>query len=498
MESDDIKKYLETLIDKFRVEKEKLGENEKGFFNAYGNLSAPCQIDVFLLNKPIEFQLLLISHSTDSKDKEIVVNEPYEPQEFLRKLEEYIKADKKWQRKLPKETLYMSLDGREITYEHIIIGAVGGYFKSMNNLMFINIKKDEMFSIPVMFVDAGIEGIFGDIRKMDYTKIFEGNIKLAKQFANIPPPNQSKQVVTTLPTPRSKGSAVIISSSNMLTNSTGYGVMFFPPVWIDRRPEQNLTEQVMHSPLFRKKAFDIEFLDRKLIFNTDGFVGIEGQNKEEAMKIFNTFFGVAHLYGVFCFAVNEDDIADITIDKNKMEVGGMTMQGHSERMQLLSINQESKSNLRYKIIKQETIREIVNLTNKIINNQIVVSQLTFLLEGYTYMIHSEYSQSFIMDWLIIEKFFANKWDELLNEKEITGSRKRDFKDADKWDAYHKLELLNFVGEIDNDKYQTLREFNTKRNHLVHNGEQIKKEDADTLYKMAFEIVKNSINLQNSN
>ena len=187
---------------------------------------------------------------------------------------------------------------------------------------------------------------------MDYVKIFDGNIKLAKQFASIPPPNGSKQVVTTLPAPRSKGSAVIFSGSNMPTNSRGFGVMFFPPVWIDKKPEQNLTEQVMHSPLFRKKAFDIEFSDKKLIFNTDGFIGIEGENKEEAMKIFNTFFGVAHLYGVFCFAVNEDDIADITIDKNKMEIGGMTMQGHSERMQLIGITQDSKK--QFKIQNNKT------------------------------------------------------------------------------------------------------------------------------------------------
>jgi hypothetical protein len=254
----------------------------------------------------------------------------------------------------------------------------------------------------------------------------------------------------------------------------------------------------MHSPLFRKKAFESELSNKKLIFNTDGFVGIDSQSKEEAMRVFNAFFSVAHIFGVQCFSVNEDDIADITIDKNKMEIGGMSMQGHSERMQLIGINQDSKSNMRFRIIKQETIKQIVDLTNKIINDKVIVSQLTFLLEGYTYYTHSEYSQSFIMDWLIVEKFFAGKWDDLLNKREITGSRKNDFKDADKWDAYHKLELLNFVGEIDNEKYLMLREFNTKRNHLVHNGEQIKQEDADKLYKLALEIVKNNIGLLNGN
>ncbi|MEM0144121.1 MAG: hypothetical protein QXL94_09340 [Candidatus Parvarchaeum sp.] len=498
MES-DMKQYLDGLIEQFRKEKDKLSENEKRFFNAYGNLSAPCQIDVFLLNKPIELQLLLISHSSDSKDKEIVVNGPYEPQNFLNKLEEYVKTDKKWQRILPNETRYRNLDDNsKISYGKIVIGAMASFFKSMNNLMFANIKKDEMFSIPIMFVDAAAEGVFGDIRRIDATKIFEGKVKLAKQLANIPTITQNNKVITALaePNAKTKGSAFVFSGSNMPTNAKGYGVIFYPPIWVDKRPEQTLAEQVMHSPVFRKKAFDFDFLGRKLIFNSDGFIGIEGESKEEAMKVFNTFFGIAHLFGVFCYAVNEDDIADITIDKNKMEIGDITMQGHSERMQLMDITQDSKANQRFKIIKQETIKPIVDLTNKIINNQIIVSQLTFLLEGYTYFIHSEYSQSFIMDWLIIEKYFANKWDELLNKREITGNRKRDFNDADKWDSYHKLELLNFVGEIDNEKYLMLRNFNTKRNHLVHKGEQIKQEDAEILYKLALDIVKSNIDLQN--
>ncbi len=494
MRNEDILKTLDLLIDKFREEEKKIGDREKPFFRGYINLCEPCQIDIFLLEEPIKFQLLLISHDTNCKDKEIVIGGPFKPDEFLIKLEEFLNKDEKWKRILPKESPIKNIDGSEITYGDIAIGTLANYFKSMNNLLFVKIKNNELYNIPVLWVDISIEEIFGDIEKFDYTRFFDEKLDLANKFANAE--QQSKPIVTKLPPPKpgSKGSAVVLSSSNMPTNAQGYGVMFYPPVWIDKRPERALAEQVLKQPLMSKKAFDINFNNKKLIFNLDGFMGMECESKEKAIGVFNTFFGVAHLLGVLCFAVNEDDIAEIKIDTSKGEVGGMMMQGHSERMQLMHWMDSPENNRRFTVIKKETITSIVDLTRKIIVDQVIVSQLIFLLDGFTYLINSEYSQSFIMDWLIVEKFFANKWDKLLKDRNIAGKRKEDFKDIDKWDAYHKLELLNFVREIDDDTYKMLRDFNTKRNRLVHNGEQINYDDAEKLYEFALDIVKKNIGL----
>lgn len=494
--TDKIVKYLDAFIEQFREEENNLKDTEKPFFRGYIDLSEPCQIDVFLLNGQIKFQLLLISHDSDSKDKEVIINGPYEPKDFLEKLEKYVKNDKKWIKALPEAAPIKNLDGSRISYGDIILGALANTFKNMNNLLFANIKSNELYPVPVMFVNVAAEELFGDIELFDYNKFLMEKINLAKQLAQIAANSESNKVVTTLPAPvsGSKGGSVVFSGTNIPTNATGYGVMFYPPVWIDKRPKQSLAEEVMHSPIFRKKAFDIDFMDKKLIFTQDGFIGLECRSVQEATMIFNVIFGIAHLAGYFCFAVNEDDIAQITINKIKYEIGSIAMQGHSERMQLMNI-QNFNYNRRWKVIKKDAIIPIVDLANKIINDQLKVNQIIFLLEGYTYLVNSEYSQSFIMDWLIVEKYFANKWDELLKEKQITGKRKEDFRDVDKWDSYHKLELLNFTGNISNETYDLLRDLNTKRNHLVHKGEPINQDDADKLYKFASNLIRESLRIE---
>ncbi|MBY9021788.1 MAG: hypothetical protein KGD67_12090, partial [Candidatus Lokiarchaeota archaeon] len=71
----ELEKWGQNLIDNFRKEYEKLNELERKHILDYTKYSAPCQIEIFWVSEPMEYQLFVQLYDSDSPDKEIKINE---------------------------------------------------------------------------------------------------------------------------------------------------------------------------------------------------------------------------------------------------------------------------------------------------------------------------------------------------------------------------------------------------------------------------------------
>ena len=114
------------------------------------------------------------------------------------------------------------------------------------------------------------------------------------------------------------------------------------------------------------------------------------------------------------------------------------------------------------------------------------------LESFTHFYNSEYSQSFLFSWLIIEKYISRLFEEMLSEKEVSGKRKKKFKTQDKWSTETKIEVLNFNGIINLDEYNFFIRFNTKRNEFAHKGKTIDQKESKELFEFSENVIENEI------
>lgn len=481
-------KTCNMAINKLRVEYKKLDDSEKANLDNFINLAYPTQIDIFILEGLINFNLFFITHNNKEKDRNIVIRGTYQAGDFLNEVQNFLENNEKWRELIPQNSSWgnsrRKQEGTEISYGEEMINFLLTNLPSGYPIFKPPIKNAVL---PYILLPKNLYGenfsafwFFSDINKDDIDRLFEININFARKSA------QSKQ---------NPASNTITAVSEI----KGYGVYIYPPITIGKLNKPSLAKNVPHPFInIETESFYVEFDGKHMIFRSDGLIGINVSSKDEAIKIFNVYFAVASMLNlIFCFAAKEDDIAGIIIDANKFEIRQIGMGGYSQRRFLMGqINKFDALFVyaRQKITK-ESAEKIANITKRIINNKQLVFILDFFIQGQTYFYNKEYNQSFILEWIIVENVLYDEWKKMLNNKNITGERKNDMYNTIKWDFYHRLELLSYAENINDYDYKLLRELNNKRNKLIHSGEEVSKEDVEKLlnFVLNIRVIKEIIN-----
>ena len=113
------------------------------------------------------------------------------------------------------------------------------------------------------------------------------------------------------------------------------------------------------------------------------------------------------------------------------------------------------------------------------------NDLIFILEAFTFFENTEFKQSYIMSWAVIENFIETKWDEFIQEKKIESDRKNKLKNPSSWSTDYILEALNFAGKIKDREYELLMKLKKKRNGIIHKGVNVSKKEAKECLDLAF-------------
>ncbi len=465
--------WLNDFISKFREEYQKLSTKEQSAISNLNNFFPPCQIEAIWVIKP-EFQIFIITNFQDKNDLEITIHGPIEDvYEGLDILEQILK-DPKWNRELSKEEPRLFLDEKRI-FRTILEGF---FVNTINNIKKSKFSESSEPSISKSYLTKESSGwiIRGNILRKKPIELVNEIIKEAKETSKID----------------------FRPETHPLPGITGHGTYFYPPIWIGEIPKPTLHERFTGIPMmiFSEKILGIEYKKYKIVIEKDGFIAIGIEDKVKAIETLNEIMATALLFNIPAFAIREHELGKAQIDPENMRIISCgwyldTMRGKLSEKRWKELSEFEIKTTRINVSEDEIIH-VIKEAERITSNPEIREYLTFLLEAYAHLKGHEYTQSFIMSWIIIEKYLFKFWHQFLEEYGIKGDRKDKLKNPVIWSIDYVLEILNFTNKLNKENYKILTHLKSRRNNLIHKGKRINEQDAKKCLEIVTSIIKHMI------
>ncbi len=466
MTDDELSLWMKDFILKFREQFDNLSSEEKNQLQDLYNLNKPCQVESFWIRNEelnFDFQFHFFTKFENEKDLKIKVK-VLNSQNYIEALEGYLK-EKKWNRLLS-DSKSSTLKGETYSDRIEIILAMG-----INNFVVNNLAHSERsISTPMFVMLTIINPENPDVLCwMNIGKIQRKNIE-----------EEVYHIISNIKESKFEN---ISSKSERLE---GFGTYFYPPIWIGKHPNAKLKDRVTKKRLiqFSKKVQDIKYKNKILIVNNDGFIAIEG-NKKESTNLLNEIMATAILLDIPASMINESELGRVSINLENREIETPHLKVNSMRTNLFKSQYDTFTDIRIDRIElsEKEISGLFNIAEKITNYKIPKTFLIFYLESYTHFQNYLYPQSFLMSWLIIERFLSLLWKkEVINK--INGKRKEKLENSVRWSADYIIETLNLLNVVPDENYKQLMRLKKKRNKIVHEGREITKIEAEECLNVA--------------
>jgi len=478
-ERQKLKKWLLELIEKFREEYGKLSDEEKRFVGNSG-YQPPCQIEIFWINEPIEWQILVITHDLTRPDKEIIINGPYKGYEFLSKLEKIMKEER-WSRIIPPDSPFYGAKTGTLKYSDIFAGIFQNFKRHIESSIFYRTQKGVRMGWG--FPNNGLcQLTYGRIDELSQEKLITEIITSAK--ANAKEYKKRKISPTT-------------GNLKKEEHLKGYGTYFYPPVWIGEAPKFSFIQKVTGNEFVPPRTILKTRVNGKhVIVRSDGFIGIVHEDKKEVLKLVNVIFGTVLLLNIApCHFARESEISEIEFNPTTLDIRSMTTPITTLRTyQVDPMASRHVFHLRKrKVIPKKDIEKVIEVADSILKNNELSNNVVLLLSAFSHYEESEYPQAFITSWIIIEKHISQLWTRVLREKGLKKKRREKLTNSHLWHADHILEALNMLGKLDDDTYDLLMTLKSNRNKFIHEGAPIKEENAKKALDFAILILRGKIN-----
>jgi len=461
-----VREWLYRLIHEFRERSDKLSDLEREYIAVSGDFRTPCQLEIFWMRNP-EWQFFVMTRHEDREDLEIIINGPYEAYSFLDETEK-IMQEERWKEQVPlsqEEEKYVG----SMSYADCFGDILHSQILQIKNLMFRMRPETGTWggfrlSSPGGWVQF-IQGNIADLDRNEYlSRIFDYLRIRAK------PVSQEESRKKQSPKKR---------------YITGYGTYFYPPIWIGRMPKPTFRQRVHGSiglPIF-DKAFDCNFHQYRLVFNTDGLFAINSESRNEALQILNCILATAFLMGVESQTVRQNEIAKISFRPDGFTISGREEETPTLRTLLGEPLSERAYSLYYtqRVLSKQEILKIVSKAEKIFQEPKISEKAIFLLRANTHLTNSEHSQAFIFAWLLIERHIHELWQQFLEHREVSLPKSRT--------ADAILRNLNRNNLLAKEEYNLLNRMRDERNAFVHKGETISRKMAEECIDFALSTFK---------
>lgn len=499
IEDKEIRDWFHNFITLFRKKYSELSEFERTGIQSVLDFSEPCQVEIFWL-KQSEIYLIMLSKIPERKDMEITIHGPFEGSEFSEKVETML-SEERWQKKIEN---YDEGDGFEIfgepddTLANLLAKQL--YLMMDHAKYFMFHPYDNIHSMGISQIDKNIwtDIRVGNIFKTPYNEKVEQAIEEIKYNAKI-----QDEMIADAPrlireSLKRQSPFKNLPTSMPKEGGHGYGAHLFPPVIIGKiiKPTtRQLLNGITADTTIFNKSFDLDIDGHVVIVNRDGYVFIETNRKEQALKILNLIMAVGTLSLTPMFAVREQDLSIASYDKNRTIVSKQwnPQTLRSQLHKTSSMFDFSLNDDRFEMTKEELV-DVIQSAFEVMENNDLANDLKLFVEALTYNHSTEYSQSFVMSWSIIERYYSNLWENMLNEKKLDKKRLDKLLDSNRWSIDYRLEILNLFEKINEHDYKLIMELKRKRNNFYHGREQISKEDTVKGLKLARKIIDDKLNL----
>lgn len=469
LNKEKLKNWLIELVSSFREEFEKLSPREREVvFSSLSDLSEPCQFLVIWAKDP-EFQIVLVVRSNNLEDKLIEIYGPIENNKLIEFIENEVFKSRIVEI-IGKEKVEISLVTalRNIrSYFDPLMGASKSLFGGRWR---INIAPfDTPYSVCWI-----VKGNLQDFNIKELVANFIEEIKsAAKPSSPSTPPSPPKE------------EKIILK---------GFGTYVYPPIWIGKNLQTiSFKEKVMGGSFLANLEKDriIEtYKNRPLVIRKDGYIAIGETNKGEAQELLNEIMSVLLIRGVPTNVIREGDLGEATIT----ETGGSYSWNPLSSRVLLYEQQYIYNYDSYLVgrilINEENMRKAIKLAEFLTSDDRIKTLLLLFLEAYTYFQSTEYKQSLIIAWVILEEFYIEDlW--LQHISKITSDGKRLGK-LKGWTVDQRLEALHISNVLTDEEYSLLMKIKEARNEVVHEGKMPQKDIVEKCLNFVFRVIQRHI------
>jgi hypothetical protein len=444
-----LEQWLLSILEALRERYNGLDEWSRSQFKDV-DLRDNMQFEVFWLEYP-ENQVIVFTVDNTRDDGEVLIHGPSEINSLLDIIIEVMQTAR-WNRSIPADlSRFKQGTNDEVTYAQ--------RFQSLF-IHFVHVIRKEVFTKSLEYA------YFSRLSKRDICILFRGNI--AEYSANT--------LITTIlnmftPDPFFVSESMKAKEARRASWPMGHGSYFYPPLWIGKKPEKDFKLEALGVDYFVPTASNFEFRGEDVTIYSNGFVGLQTKDKTEAQKSLNTIFGTTALSGIDCLKANESEVQEIQIEPQSSKIVSQSaLPEYSLRSPLSEDRISEISHLRELSIQK--IEELIKRAD-LISGYEVSTDLLLWFEGYNHLHNGEYNQSFVMNWIVIERHLYSLLEAHLRKLESEGSlSKRKSKDLRRLNVAYVLLFLRATECIDENDYSTLSKLNKNRNGLVHRGTSI--------------------------
>lgn len=455
-----LKSWFVDLIVYFRKEFDSLPAEAKSFVSADTTYLPNCQIEVLWLKQP-EYQLIIKSNFRERPDMDIVLHGPLSEEQFLPEAEALVTSPQ-W------AMTELTEDHRSVDYAQSLASTLNTFMSNVRASVFgPKHPKGMRFGMRVSD-EVWVEMYEGNLAQEDYVKFGNSMINVIRtrfEESKKPKPSQIQP---------------------QLAKNDGFVTFFYPPIDLGsvRKPTPS---EILRGGNFDfrppAKAFDLSFNGIPLVVNTNGLIFIGCDDKETALRILNTIMAMGTLSGVTMYAVGEHEIGQGKLDREEMAIGG-----HGIPMSTIRMMQSDFTRRPYfpgTPVEPSKMTSIINRAAGLFHDHKLTEELRLLIESYTHLNDSEFAQSFILSWSIIERHVYQSWLRKLDDMDLDEERLSKLRGQT---VDYLLEVLNVAGDLPEPDYERYMELKVKRNKFIHKGKPIRKEDAEKCYEIAKQII----------
>ncbi len=461
----DLGVWLRNLAQLFRQGWGSMSEDERRFVGNLDDFSAPCQIDAVWFGPP-DTQYLVVTHVEDRPDLEVRVNGPFPTYEAVDRLEGLL-GESRWDWSISKDAINASpfvvpQNAREAV-ESFFIGIIE------------DIRRLPFREPPVKPIIAARTFLFprtfgwyirGDVQRLSPSEVASEIVDSAKRQARFFRENPKQPAPAPEQRPWLKG----------------HGGFVFPPIWIGEPPRPTFKEKLSGWPMFARKAFETIYKGKLLVVDEDGFIAIAERDLLRATDLLNEIMALRLLDGKPTFAFSEREVAELWINPETREIGGRNVPWASTRSHLVSERSWSSGffMLGREIVPLQQFQKLVTRAESVAKDPTASDTVRFLLEAYTHFENSQYTEAFVLSWVIIEKHLYSVWKRYLASKKFPGKRRS---------ADLVIEELGLAGELTMDDYRKLEQMKDLRNSIVHRGKRVSRNEAERALETGLAYIK---------
>lgn len=473
--NNSLKQWYLDFVTEFRKETAKLSARERKFIQPSTNFKKPLQIEVFWLEHPT-LQVSITTHLKHRKDLEIIVNGPFSSHEFYESNEKILNEER-WQ-KMTNPRLKPSAGS--VMADDI--------FQATSNLLFYMFSPREVVnSEKNMFAMAGYTwnplGVNSWIQIAHWNLAESNPREMARKLIQNVKNASSQKPWTSSPTNQSE------SNKNM---ESCIATHIYPPVLIGKVKDLDISAKIRGQrrgwPSW-DKVLQVKIKNAQVIFENDGFTTVVTNDKKIGLEILNLVFGILVIFGYQVDSVREFDLLEGVMNMEKKQIVSWKGPLNPVRESLIRyrMGMSIQNDFRDKI-KVQDLRDSVSIAKNIFDKP-VAEDLRFLVEAYTNFNETQYGQSFMLSWMIIERIYYRLWKQWLEDNRSDQKQKIPQLQFDK-----TLEFLKLIGKINQTEYVKLSEIRNLRNEFAHGKTPVDAKSSKICLDYAIDLIKEIVNL----